>query len=44
MTSNNFLRLQAGQRLSKAKLSEEFNLDNRSVQRNKSILKSLLQD
>jgi HTH domain protein len=39
-----FLRLQAGQRLSKAQLSEEFEIDNRTAQRSMSILKNLLQD
>ena len=39
-----FLRLQAGQRLSKAQLSEEFEIDNRTAQRYISNLKSFLQD
>lgn len=39
-----FLRLQAGQRLSKAQLSEEFGIDNRTAQRSMSILKSFLQE
>ena len=39
-----FLRLQAGQRLSKAQLSKEFGIDNRTVQRSMSILKSFLQE
>ena len=39
-----FLRLQAGERLSKAQLSEEFEIDNRTAQRYISTLKSFLQD
>ena len=39
-----FLRLQAGQRLSKAQLSKEFEIDNRTAQRYISTLKSFLQD
>ena len=39
-----FLRLQAGQRLSKAQLSKKFGIDNRTVQRDMSILKNFLQD
>ncbi|EFO54617.1 HTH domain family [Streptococcus infantis SK1302] len=39
-----FLRLQAGQRLSKAQLSKEFEIDNRTAQRYISTLKNFLQD
>lgn len=39
-----FLRLQAGHRLSKAQLSEEFNIDYRTAQRYISTLKSFLQE
>ena len=35
-----FLRLQAGQRLSKAQLSKEFEIDNRTAQRYISTLKN----
>ena len=37
-----FLRLQAGKRLSKAKLSEEFGVDPKSIQRDISRLKKIL--
>lgn len=39
-----FLRLQAGERLSKAQLSDEYGIDNRTAQRYMSTLKSFLQD
>lgn len=39
-----FFRLQAGERLSKAQLSKKFGIDNRTVQRDMSILKNFLQD
>lgn len=39
-----FFRLQAGERLSKAQLSKKFGIDNRTVQRDMSILKNSLQD
>lgn len=39
-----FLRLQAGERLSKAQLSEKYEIDNRTAQRYISTLKSFLQD
>lgn len=39
-----FLLLQAGKRLSKAQISEKFGIDNRTVQRYMSTLKSFLQD
>ncbi len=37
-----FLRLQAGKRLSKTKLSEEFGVDPKSIQRDISKLKKIL--
>lgn len=39
-----FFRLQAGERLSKAQLSKKFGIDNRTVQRDMSILKNFLKD
>ena len=39
-----FFRLQAGERLSKAQLSKKFGIDNRTVQRDMSILKNFLQE
>ena len=39
-----FLRLQAGERLSKAQLSDEYGIDNRTAQRYMSTLKNFLQD
>ncbi len=39
-----FLRLQAGERLSKAQLSEKYEIDDRTAQRYISTLKSFLQD
>lgn len=39
-----FFRLQAGERLSKAQLSDEYGIDNRTAQRYMSTLKNFLQD
>lgn len=39
-----FFRLQAGERLSKAQLSDEYEIDYRTVQRYMSTLKNFLQD
>ena len=39
-----FLRLQAGKKLSKAKLSEEFGVDPKSIQRDISRLKGILEE
>lgn len=43
-TTRNFFRLQAGKRLLKAKLSEEFDVDPKTIQRDISRLKGILEE